>query len=343
MKVFKKILPLALILCMMFTLVSCGEKELTDYVGKLGKYKGLEITKINVEVTDEDLQNAILIDLEKNATVAEVTDRGVQDGDDATIDFAGYIDGEQFEGGTATDYPIEVGTTNMIDGFVEGFIGLKTGESVSLDLKFPDDYHNTDVAGKDVKFDITVKKIEENILPEYNEEFCKTLGYDSVEDYETELKAELSAQKIENAKMKNQNDAWTQVLEATEIKEYPKALIDDYVNSSKEELEGYAEMLSISFEELLVSYYSVSVEEYNQLILEEAQDYVKEKIVIAAIAEKEGFVITQEEYTAGVSSYAEAYGQTTSEFEEYYGSEIIKESLLWNKIVEFVVENAIEK
>ena len=343
MKVLKKILPFGLILCMMFTFVSCGEKDLTDYVAKLGQYKGLELEKVNVEVTDEDLQKAIENDLEGNATVVEVTDCGVKDGDSATIDFAGYIDGEQFEGGTATDYPIEVGTTNMIDGFVEGIIGLKTGESVSLDLKFPDDYHNTDVAGKDVKFDITVKKIQESIIPEYNEEFCKKLGYDNVEDYETNLEAELMQQKIETAQNKKQNDAWTQILQSTEIKEYPKSLIDDYVNSSKEELEGYAEMLSISFEELLGTYYQVTLEEYNEIILEEAQNYVKEKIVITTIAKKEGFVITQDEYTAGVSSYAEAYGQTTSEFEEYYGNEIIKESLLWNKIVNFVVENSVEK
>ena len=340
MKTVRKILIFSLVLCMALTFVSCGEKDLSNYVQKLGQYKGLEIEEISTEVTQEDLQSAITNEINNNATVVEVTDRGVEDGDTATIDFVGYIDGEEFEGGSATDYPIEVGTTSVIDGFVEGFIGLKTGEKVLLDLKFPDDYHNADVAGKPVKFDITVKKIEQSILPEYNDEFCQKLGYDNMSDFEAELTIELEEQKKASAINTQQNDAWEQILEATEIKEYPKELIDDYLDSSKEELEGYAEMLQISFEELLQTYYELSLEEYNEVILEEAQNYVKEKIVIVAIAEKEGFVITQEEYDQGVSSYAEAYGQTTSEFEEYYGSEIIKESLLWNKIVNFAVENS---
>lgn len=340
MKTVRKILVFSLVLCMALTFVSCGEKSLLDYVQKLGQYKGLEIEEISAEVTDQELQSAIANELDKNATIIEVTDRGVEDGDTVTIDFVGYIDGKEFEGGSATDYPIEVGTTTMIDGFVEGLIGVNAGKKVSLDLKFPDDYHNTDVAGKPVKFDITVKKIEKSILPEYNDEFCQQLGYDNKSDFEAELVIKLEDQKTASAINARRNDAWNQILEATQIKEYPKELIDDYVNSSKDELEGYAEMLQISFEELLQTYYGISLEKYNEEILKEAQNYVKEKIVIAAIAEKEGFVITQEEYNQGVSSYAEAYGQTTSDFEEYYGSEIIKESLLWNKIVDFVIENA---
>ncbi len=343
MKSFKKIISFALVLCMALTFVSCGENDLSKYVKKLANIKGIEVEKINVEVTDEDLQKAINEELANNATKQEVTDRGVKDGDIATIDFAGYIDGEQFEGGTATDYELAVGTANMIDGFVEGVMGVKTGEKVSLDLEFPEDYQNEDVAGKPVKFDITVKKIQVSVTPEYNEDFCKTLGYDSTEEFETELKSQLLSQKTTEAQNQRQSDVWSKIVEETEIKEYPKDLIDEYVNASKEELESYTEMLSISFEELLQTYYGVTVEEYNELILEEAQDYVGEKIIIAAIAKKEGFKITEEEYTSGVSSYAQAYEKTVSEFEEYYGRETIEESLMWAKIIEFALDNVIEK
>ena len=343
MKILKIFFSVILTLCIALTFASCGEEDLSKYVKKLGEYKGLEIEKINVEVTDEDLDNAINEQLANNAKKEEVTDRGVGEKDIATIDFAGFIDGEQFEGGTATDYELDIANASMIDGFVEGIMGVKAGESVSLDLKFPDSYHNADVAGKPVRFDITVKKIQISVTPEYDDEFCKTLGYDSKEEYEEELKKELFSQKTASAENERQNSVWAQIIETTEIKEYPKDLIDDYVNASKAELENYCQMFSMSAEEFLEMYSGVTLEEYNELILLDAQDYVAEKIVIAAIAKKEGLEITKEEYTKGVSNYAVEYETTVSEFEEYYGKETIKDSLLWVKIINFVFENAVEK
>ncbi len=338
----KKIIVFALVMCMALSFVSCGEKNLTKNV-KLGQYKGLEVTDEAVTVTDSDLQSAIEQALANNAKAEEVTDRGVQNGDTATIDFAGYIDGKEFEGGTYNDYKLEVGTANMIDGFVEGIIGVKTGEKVSLDLKFPDNYQNADVAGKPVKFDITVKKIEVSVTPEYNDEFCKTLGYDTKAQYEESLKADLLQEKTSTAESKKMTEVWTKIVDGSEVTKYPKDLVDDYLNDAKAELQGYAEMFSISFEELLTTYYGITEEEYNETILEEAKGYVKEKLVILAIAEAEGLQVTEEEYAVELKKYADANDQTPSDFEAVYGREVIEESILWERVVNFALENAVIK
>ncbi len=341
MKNLSKIFSLALALCLALTFVACGTKESTDYTKyvKLGEYKGLTVTEISVEVTAEDLQSAIDSEIANSTKREEVTDRGVQDGDIATIDYAGYIDGEQFDGGTAQDQEIIVGTTTMIDGFVEGFIGLKAGESVSLDLTFPEDYYE-DLAGKAVKFDITVKKIEVEVVPEYDEEFCKSLGYNSKEEYENALKAELLAYNQQNALYEMQNEVWSAIVENCEVTGYPESKIDDYVNKTTDEYKSYCESMGISLEEFLSTYYGMTVADFNAEILSMAQSYVADEMILKLIAKEEGLEVSKEEYDEEVSLYSEQYGMTASEFEEYYGHDMIESNILWEKITNFAIENA---
>lgn len=341
MKTFSKIVSFALVLCMALTFVSCGKggsKDYSKYV-KLGEYKGLTVAEISTEVTNEDFKNAKEAELKNNATKQEVTDRGVQDGDIATIDFTGYMNGEQFEGGTATDYEIIVGTTSMIDGFVEGFMGLKAGESVSLDLTFPEDYKE-DLAGKPVKFDITVNKIQVEVVPEYNEEYCKGLGYNSVEEYETALKAKLLEDKVASAKYQQQTEIWATIVDNCEVTGYPKDEVQSYVDNEKEYYNSYCKTLNVSLEEFLSTYYGMTTEEFEEEILTMAQSYVADSMILNTIAKAEGLEVTEDEFNAEVKKYSESNGMTESEFIEYYGRDMINSTILWEKVTNFAIENA---
>ena len=146
--------------------------DLSEYV-KVGDYKGLDYSIAEVSVTDEEVDTEIDSRLQSAATTETVTEGKVEDGDSINIAFAGTIDGEEFEGGSSESYDITVGTTQMIDGFVEGLIGHEIGDNVILNLKFPDDYSNEDVAGKDVVFDVTINYKSVKVVPELDEDFVK--------------------------------------------------------------------------------------------------------------------------------------------------------------------------
>lgn len=162
---------------------------------KISMYKGVEVEEVEKpeEVTDEDVENTINATLQSNATIKEITDRAVESGDTATIDFVGKMDGEEFEGGSSTDYPLEIGSGQFIDGFEDSVIGHEIGETYDWNGKFPDDYSNTDLAGKDVVFTITVKSISQTEVPELTDDFVKQVSEESanVKEYKEEVKKQL--------------------------------------------------------------------------------------------------------------------------------------------------------
>ena len=155
-----------------------GSKGLETDALSISVYKGVEIDEIQkpAEVTDEDVENTIQSSLQMNATQEEITDRPVEDGDIATIDFTGKINGQEFEGGSSTDYPLTIGSGLFIDGFEDSVIGHNIGDTYDWQGKFPDNYQNAEYAGKDVVFTITVKGIAEESVPELNDNFVKSVS-----------------------------------------------------------------------------------------------------------------------------------------------------------------------
>lgn len=335
MKNIMKAVAVTLVICMAF--VGCADKA-SDLV--LGNYKGLKMTEYNTEVTQEDINNAIAEFLKDNATYQEVTDRPAAEGDKVVIDFEGFVDGEAFNGGTATDYPISsLGAGGFIDGFEEGIIGKNTGDKFVLNLKFPDPYENSpDLAGKDVDFNITLKSISESVLPEYTDETVDTYaGFKTVAEYEENLKAALKSDKEKEAKDKQDQELWNQLIEGSEVKSYPQDKIDAYIDEMKSYFQNYADLSGLSYLEFLNRYTGFKTEEEaDAYMLEEAQLIIKNSMVIEAFVKAEKLSYTEKEYSDFIASYAEENGMTAEDVEAYYAKEDIEEAVYFNKIIELL-------
>ena len=195
----------------------------------LGTYKGVEVEKNEVEVTDEEIEKELESQREKQARTVEITDRAVQDKDTAIIDFEGFVDGEAFEGGKGTDYSLKIGSHSFIDNFEEQLIGKNIGEEVEVNVTFPEEYHEASLAGKPALFKVTVKKINMQELPELDDEFaqdvsdCKTL-----DEYKESVKAEIKTRKEGAAKSAKEEAVIDKIIEDATM-EIPEPMIDTQV------------------------------------------------------------------------------------------------------------------
>ena len=197
-------------------------KDVSKYV-TIGEYKGLELTRTSQPVTDDDVQAEINYNLEDNGS--EVKDGTVENGDTVTINFTGTIDGKEFDGGSAEDYELVVGDGEMIDGFEDGIVGMKSGETKELDLTFPDDYYEESVAGKAVVFKVTLQKFTRPA--ELTDEWvAENTEYKTVDEYRAAVKTQLEDTAVQTADYELYSDAWNEVQAASEIKDYQKEDVD---------------------------------------------------------------------------------------------------------------------
>ena len=210
------------VLCVasLMMLTGCGKEaaydyeDLTEYI-EVGEYKGLQYSKETVTVTDEEVQTEIDSILQQSATTEEVKEGTVEDGDTINVSFTGKIDGKEFEGGTSESSDITVGETQMIPGFVEGLVGKNVGETVTLDLTFPEDYHAEEVAGKDVVFEVKIKSEKITTVPEFNKEFVeKNSEFKTVEEYRDAVKSAILQTKQDKADETMQAGLWEQIVAA---------------------------------------------------------------------------------------------------------------------------------
>ena len=206
---------------------------------KLGEYKGLEIKKINVEVTDEDVEKELKSEQEKNSRLVDVTDRAVADGDTVSLDYAGTIDGAAFDGGTAQDQSLVIGSGSFIPGFEEQLIGLMPGESKDVEVTFPEDYHAKELAGKTAVFACTIHTIKTRELPEIDDEFAEDAGFDSLDEYKEDLKKKLTERRERAKKTDYENEAVGKLIAVSEMD-----IADAMVTSQAEQIfEEYAQQL----------------------------------------------------------------------------------------------------
>ena len=340
------------------------EYDLTDYV-KLCDYKGLEYTSEDTSVTEEELQSYIDYILEASASNEQITDRAVADGDTVSIDFKGTIDGEEFSGGSAEDYELTIGSGSFIEGFEEGLIGVTPGETVTLDLKFPDDYFQEDYAGKAVKFETKLNYIEgDPITPEWNDDFVKGLGIEGVEttdqlrDY---LKKNIENDKASSASYTIQSELLDAVVKGSEIKEYPAEMLQVYVDSVRESTkEEIAEMADETgsgetVDETESSETAAETESgetekaqdpdeyfeemYGQSIEDYCKESVKEMMIICAIAQKEGIEFPDETFDEDLEKYAQENDLGTAELlKNQYQKNYLKLSMIYDSVLKKLQE-----
>ena len=304
-------------------------KDVSKYV-TIGEYKGLELTRTSQSVTDDDVQAEINYNLEDNGT--EVKDGTVENGDTVTINFTGTIDGKEFDGGS-------VGDGEMIDGFEDGIVGMKSGETKELDLTFPDDYYEESVAGKAVVFKVTLQKFTRPA--ELTDEWvAENTEYKTVDEYRAAVKTQLEDTAVQTADYELYSDAWNEVQAASEIKDYPKEDVDAAKKSYQELNEKYVKDAGMEMADFLKSQ-GMSEEDYESECQQYAESKVEQNLIVQGIMDAEGLSIDDEETQKLKDDLIKEYGfASIDEMIETYGEQEVNESLALLRVERFIVDNA---
>ena len=313
---------------------------------KLGEYKGLKVEKKVAEVTDEDVEKQLKTFQDRQAKMVDVPEgAAVKDGDFTTLDFEGFVDGEAFEGGKGQDYPLQIGSGSFIPGFEEQLIGVKVGEEKDVNVKFPENYHAENLAGKDATFKCTIRSIKHKELPEINDELAK-----KVSKFETldELKADIRKNLEENAERKAVSEQRTQAIDkATENIEVdiPAVMIDNRVTAMIQEMAMRLEQQGMKLEQYL-QYAGTDMAKIREDYRETAEKNVKTDLMLEEVAKAEDIKVEAKDLDAEVAGMAAAYGATPQQVQK-----IIKEqgrigdlmsSVLRKKTAQFIIDNIAE-
>ena len=306
---------------------------------KLGKYKDLGIKKETVKVTKAEIEEETARLASRFAEIVVKEEGKVEEGNTAVIDFEGYVDGEKLDGGTGANYPLEIGSHTFIPGFEEGIVGMEIGETKTLDLKFPEEY-TKELAGKEVKFDVTVREIKERVLPELNEEFYQDLGFEDVKtekEFNAEVKKMIEARKEEEAK----NKYLDEVLEAAAKNmkgEINEEIIDDEVHRMIHQFEEQLRMQGLSVEQYL-QFTGGTHEDMHKQMEPEAEKRVKYRYLIEMVADAEKIEISDEDAEAEAEKMSSEYGVEKEEFLKHFGGlEVVKYDLRMRKALEILGE-----
>lgn len=307
-------------------------------VAKLGTYKGVEVTKMSTEVTDEELDARIQSILDANPEYIAITDRPAQNGDVVDIDYVGMKDGVAFEGGTAQGYKLELGSKSFIDGFEDGLVGATTGQELSLNLTFPENYNNADLAGQAVVFDVTVNGIEEVKDAVLDNNFVQRMSdFNTVDEWKADTLADMEAEKEAQADQQLENDALQAALENSEFELNEEAVEAQYNN----QLDYYNSMMQMYGMNLAdyVSMYGMTEDQFKEELRITSEMAIKQQLLIPAIAEKEGLQVED----ADREALAALYNTTVEDLKTRAGEEAVEESALMFKVVGFIKDNAVIK
>ena len=306
----------------------------------LGEYKNLKVKKEKVTVSDEEIKHEIDHLREHLADVVVKEDGVVTDGDTAVIDFTGFVDGKELEGGKGENFPLEIGSHSFIPGFEEGLVGLKVGEEKTLELKFPEN-DMEDLKGKDVTFKVKVNEVKTRVLPDINEDFFKDLGYDDVKT-EAELKSKIKAE-IEHQKEHQAEDEFIDKCLAAAAKnmkvDINEEIIEDEVHRMIDEYARQLQMQGMNIND----YYKMTgttEEDLHKMMAPEAEKRVQYRYLIEGIADAENLKFTEEEIKARAEEMASQFGVSVEELVKVYGSmDIIEYDLRMHKALEILKEN----
>lgn len=317
-----------------------AEDLITDYEDYIEFTKLPEgYMSISVEdVTQEELDSYIEMVCHDNM-IENSVDREIREGDVANIDYAGYLDGVAFEGGTDTGKDLEIGSGEFIEGFEEGLIGAKKGETKKLNLKFPEQYHSEELAGKEVVFEVKINDVIEHILPEFNDSFVETLTVGvctTTEEFIKQSKEVLLEEKQYYAVMKYmlENSSFEKVNES-----YVKANMD-YV---KQEYEMYAAMYGITLDQFIIMSGMGEASSFWKGIEEEIRNEEKQRIALYCVAKEQGIALTEEQFNEAVATLATEYDMTSEEFLQEYDRSFVEQTLLMEHALEVLIDNTVIK
>lgn len=312
---------------------------------QLGDYKGIEVEKKEYNVTDEDVARELEILRNKNARIIDITDRPVKMGDITTIDFKGFVDGEQFEGGTAENYKLEIGSGQFIPGFEEQLVGATIGNEVDVNVTFPEDYRAEELAGKPALFKVTVKEIKEKELLPLDDEFAKDVSeFDTLDELKEDIKKKKTEEAERMAKNEYENNVIKKVVENAQV-DIPEVMIDNQVESMINDFDYQLRYQGLDLQTYM-KYMNISYEEIKESYKETAKDRVKTQLVLEAITKAENIEVTEEELQEEIEKTAKQYNQDVEKFKKSLRErdiEYIKEGLEVQKTIDFLVNNSVAK
>lgn len=307
---------------------------------KVGNYKGIEAEKVEYNVTDEDIEKELKFVQERNARLINV-DREAKEGDSVTIDYKGFVGEEQFEGGTADNQVLVLGSGSYIPGFEEQLIGHKAGEEVDVNVSFPEDYH-PNLAGKEAVFKVNIKEVQEKEVPELDDEFAKDVSeFDTLEEYKKDILEKQEKTAKQKAETEQKTLVIDKLLEITEV-DVPEVMVEDQVEDMIKEFDFQLKYQGLNIE----SYLKYLNKDMNQLkadMKEDALKKVKTKLAIEAVANAEDIEVTDEDVEAEIKKFAEEYKTDVETFKKSLQAEnydYIKKDLRYTKTIDFLVNNA---
>ena len=311
----------------------------------LGKYKGVEVEKIDVSVSDEEVEAELSAEQEKNASYNEITDRPVADGDKVNLNFEGFVDGVAFEGGKGEDYPLTIGSGSFIPGFEEQLIGAEIGKEIEVNVTFPENYQSAELAGKPAVFKCTVLKITEKVLPELNDEFADDVSeFSTLEEYKADIRKNLEVKKEEKARTEKENKVIDAIIADSEI-EIPEPMLKAQQEQIVDEFAQRLQSQGLNIDQYF-SYIGGSREKMMEEVKDQADKRIRTRLVLEEIVKAENIVATEEDIEVELGKLAEAYGtdvDTVKKIFEGREKDRMMEDIAVQKAVSFVADNAVEK
>jgi len=312
---------------------------------KLGDYKGLEVEAVDVNVTDEDVENDLDNQRQSLAELVVKEEGAIENGDTVVIDFEGFVDGEAFEGGAAENHSLEIGSGSFIPGFEEQLIGKTTGEETEVEVTFPEEYHAENLAGQPATFKVKIHEVKAKELPEMDDEFAKDV------DDEVETLAELKEKTKKRLEEQKQNEADAAVREslinqATENAEIdiPDAMVDSELDRMVREFEQRLQQQGMTLE-MYTQFSGQSEDELKDQMKGDAEKRVQTNLVLEAIAQVENLEATDEDVQEELQSMADMYNLEMEQLTQMLGgnTDAIKDDLKFKKAIDFLVDNSVTK
>ncbi|MGB2871876.1 trigger factor, partial [Psychrobacillus psychrotolerans] len=306
----------------------------------LGDYKGLEVTKLEETVTDEEIDEQLKSNQTRLAELV-VKEDAIVDGDTAVIDFEGFVDGEAFEGGAGTDYPLEIGSNSFIPGFEEQLVGAKTGDAKDVEVTFPEEYHAAELAGKSATFKVTVKEVKGKELPELNDDFAKEVDaeVEGIDALRTKLK-EATAEEKKQLAAQTLRDTLVEAAAENATIDIPEAMIKSETDRMLQEFGQRLEQQGMNLD----LYYQFSGQDEEALrtqMTEDAKGRVKVSLTLEAIAKEEKIEATEEDIDAELEKMSAQFNMKLEDIKRALGgTDVLANDLRFQKTVEFLVENA---
>ena len=310
----------------------------------LGGYKGVEVEKKTVEVTDEEIQAELLKEQEKNSRITAVEGRAVENGDLVVLDFEGFVDGEAFQGGKGEQYPLTIGSGAFIPGFEEQLIGAEVDKEVEVNVTFPEDYQAEELKGKAATFKCTVHKIEKKELPELNDDFAKDVSeFDTLEEYKADIKKNIEESKLEDIRRDKEDAVLTKVIEDAQM-EIPEAMIETQTRQMMDDFARRMQSQGLTMD-LYMQFTGTSIDTLMEQMKPQALKRIQSRLVLEQIAVAENIQISDEQLFEEIKKMADMYKMDADKLKDMMGEhekEQLKQDMAVQQAITLITEAAKE-